>query len=90
MTATHDRMDEQRSRWIDRLARTRLVLAVSAVVFAVLWVVGALTVVPALVGFLVIAIAAARHAQCRSPSLTLRRKRRRERSARERGKQVRP
>jgi two-component system, OmpR family, phosphate regulon sensor histidine kinase PhoR len=58
MTATHDRMDEQRSRWIDRLARVRLVLAVSAVVFAALWIMGALTVVPALVGFLVIAIAA--------------------------------
>jgi two-component system, OmpR family, phosphate regulon sensor histidine kinase PhoR len=58
MATTHDRAEERGSRWIDRLVRTRLVLAAAAIVFAGLWVVGALTIMPALVGFLVIAIAA--------------------------------
>ena len=58
MTATHDRVEEQGSRWLDRLARARAVLAASALVFAGLWIAGALGAVPALIGFAAIAIAA--------------------------------
>jgi two-component system phosphate regulon sensor histidine kinase PhoR len=58
MTETRDRVEEQGARWLDRLARVRLVLAASALVFGGLWLIGTLDPVPALAGFVVIAIAA--------------------------------
>jgi two-component system phosphate regulon sensor histidine kinase PhoR len=58
MTETRDRVEEQGARWLDRLARARLVLAASALVFPGLWIIGTLDPVPALAGFVVIAIAA--------------------------------
>jgi len=57
MTATQDRMEAQGSRWLDRLARVRLVLATSALVFAGLWLTGTLAALPAFVAFALIAIA---------------------------------
>src|SRR5437588_8934453 len=57
MTATQDRVEAQRSRWIDRLARVRLVLATSVLVFAGLWLTGTLAALPALVALALIAIA---------------------------------
>jgi two-component system phosphate regulon sensor histidine kinase PhoR len=58
MTETRDRVEEQGARWLDRLARVRLVLVASALVFAGLWIIGTLDPGPALAGFVVIAIAA--------------------------------
>src|SRR5437764_794537 len=57
MTATQDRVEAQGSRWLDRLARVRLVLATSALVFAGLWLTGTLAALPAFVAFALIAIA---------------------------------
>jgi two-component system phosphate regulon sensor histidine kinase PhoR len=44
--------------WLDRLRRARLVLLVSAAVFAVLWETGALATTPTLAAFAIISIAA--------------------------------
>ena len=57
MTATYDSEGNRSSRWLDRLRRVRLLLAATAIVFAGLWVIGALAAVPALVGFVLIALA---------------------------------
>src|SRR5262245_26836251 len=59
MTATHDSSssDVPGSRWLQALRRVRLVLAAAAVVFAILWLTGALAAGPALAGFVVIAAA---------------------------------
>jgi two-component system, OmpR family, phosphate regulon sensor histidine kinase PhoR len=56
MTSTNDR--EQLPRWVARARRARLPLAAGAVVFAGLWVGGALAAAPALAGYALIAIAA--------------------------------
>src|SRR5437899_3582081 len=58
MSAIRDRMDEREGRWLNRLGRARLVLAAAALVFAGLWVMGALGAAPALVGFVVVAAVA--------------------------------
>ncbi len=59
MTATHDSSssDVQSSRWLQALRRVRLVIATAAIVFAGLWVTGALAPGPALAGFVLIAAA---------------------------------
>src|SRR5262249_15540858 len=57
MTATHDSSDVQGSRWLQALRRVRLVLATAAIVFAGLWMSGALAAGPALAGFVLIAAA---------------------------------
>ena len=57
MTATHDSGSLRPERWFAGLRRTRLVLAVTAVAFAVLWAVGAIAAGPALAGFALVAAA---------------------------------
>src|SRR5262245_45491204 len=59
MTATHDSSssDVQGSRWLQALRRVRLVLAIAAIVFAGLWLMGAIAAGPALAGFVLIAAA---------------------------------
>ncbi len=57
MTATHDSRRIRSSRWLHGLKRTRLVLAAAAIVFAGLWVSGAIAAIPALAGFALIAAA---------------------------------
>jgi two-component system, OmpR family, phosphate regulon sensor histidine kinase PhoR len=57
MTATHDSSDVPSSRWLQALRRVRLVIATAAIVFAVLWLTGALAAGPALAGFVLIAAA---------------------------------
>jgi two-component system, OmpR family, phosphate regulon sensor histidine kinase PhoR len=57
MTATHDSEGVRPRRWLIRLRRTRFLLAAAAIVFAGLWVVGALSWLPALIGFALIALA---------------------------------
>src|SRR5262245_63261419 len=57
MTATHDSSDVQGSRWLQALRRVRLVLATATIVFAGLWMAGALAGGPALAGFVLIAAA---------------------------------
>src|SRR5262249_28077356 len=58
MAATDDSRSRAPSRWLERLRRLRLVLATAAIVFAGLWTVGALAAAPALLGFVLIALAA--------------------------------
>ncbi len=58
MTATHDSSEIRSSRWLHGLKRTRHVLGAAAIVFAALWALGAITVAPAVVGFVLIAAAA--------------------------------
>src|SRR5204862_1555257 len=58
MAATHDSERSQASRWWSRLARLRLLLGATAVLFLVLWAGGALPVLPALAGFVLVAAAA--------------------------------
>src|SRR5689334_6206218 len=58
MTATHDSTTVRGAGWLERLRRVRLLLAAAIIVFAVLWLGGALAGVPALVGFALIAAAA--------------------------------
>lgn len=58
MSAIHDSGGVRPSRWRDRLRRVRLLLAATAIVFAGLWIVGALAAVPALAGFVLVAAAA--------------------------------
>jgi two-component system phosphate regulon sensor histidine kinase PhoR len=56
--AIHDSGGEKRpGQWLDRLRRTRLVLIVAGVVFAVLWESGALATAPTLAAFTIIAAA---------------------------------
>ena len=50
-------VDPQADRLVDRLKRARLVLIVTALVFAALWQGGALTIMPTLAGFAIIAFA---------------------------------
>jgi two-component system, OmpR family, phosphate regulon sensor histidine kinase PhoR len=59
MTATHDSSssDVQGSRWLQALRRMRVVLAVTAVVFAGLWLMGEVPAGTALAGFALIAAA---------------------------------
>jgi len=57
VTATHDSGSLRPERWFAGLRRTRLVLAVTAVAFAVLWAVGAIAAGPALAGFALVAAA---------------------------------
>jgi two-component system, OmpR family, phosphate regulon sensor histidine kinase PhoR len=57
MTATHDSSDVQGSRWLQALRRVRLVIATAAIVFAGLWMAGAIAAGPALAGFVLIAAA---------------------------------
>src|SRR5712691_2086888 len=56
MTATHDSGGIRRGRWLARLRRVRFVLAAVAIVFGVLWAAGALAAIPALFGFVLIAL----------------------------------
>src|SRR5262249_27055769 len=58
VTATHDSASLRPSRWIFALRRTRLLLIAAAVAFGVLWMLGTIAAVPALVGFAAIAAAA--------------------------------
>jgi two-component system, OmpR family, phosphate regulon sensor histidine kinase PhoR len=58
MTATHDSERSRSSRWRSRLVRLRVLLAATAVLFLVLWAGGALTALPALAGFVLVAAAA--------------------------------
>jgi two-component system, OmpR family, phosphate regulon sensor histidine kinase PhoR len=58
MTATHDIGDVRLSRWLNGLRRTRFVLATAAIVFAGLWMFGAIGAEPAFIGFALIAAAA--------------------------------
>jgi len=58
VTATHDSASLRPSRWIFALRRTRLVLIAAAVALGVLWMLGTIAAVPALVGFAAIAAAA--------------------------------
>src|SRR5499426_4372679 len=57
MTATHDSGATRPARWLHGLKRTRLVLAVAAVAFGGLWLLGAIAAGPALAGFALIAAA---------------------------------
>ena len=57
MTMTHHSEGIRPGRWLLRLKRTRFLLAATAVVFAVLWAVGALSALPAAIGFALIALA---------------------------------
>src|SRR5262245_1991186 len=57
VTATHDSGSLRPERWFAGLRRTRLVLVVTAVTFAVLWAVGAIAAGPALAGFALVAAA---------------------------------
>src|SRR5262245_40452504 len=59
MTATHDSSssDVHGSRWLQALRRVRLVIAAVAIVFATLWMAGAIAAGPALAGFVLIAAA---------------------------------
>ena len=56
MTVIHDsvRVD----RWVERFRRMRLVLAATAIAFAGLWLFGATAALPALAGFVLVALAA--------------------------------
>jgi two-component system, OmpR family, phosphate regulon sensor histidine kinase PhoR len=56
MTATHDSV--RVGRWVERFRRMRLVLAATAIAFAGLWVLGAAAPLPALAGFVLVAVAA--------------------------------
>src|SRR5262245_31633917 len=58
MTATHDIGEVRLGRWLHGLKRTRFVLATAAIVFAGLWVFGAIGAEPAFIGFVLIAVAA--------------------------------
>src|SRR5262249_4581147 len=58
VTATHDSASLRPSRWIFALSRTGLVLVAAAVALGVLWMLGTIAAVPALVGFAAIAAAA--------------------------------
>ncbi len=58
MTATHGSRGPQIHRWLVQLGSMRLLLAATAGVFGGLWVSGALAAVPALAGFMLIALSA--------------------------------
>ena len=58
MTATHDSAGSRSRGWLLHLSRMRLVLAVAALVLAGLWAIGAVAVLTAAIGFLLIALAA--------------------------------
>src|SRR5262247_2750808 len=57
MTATHDSGATRPARWLHGLKRTRFVLAVAALAFGALWLLGAIAAGPALAGFALIAAA---------------------------------
>jgi two-component system, OmpR family, phosphate regulon sensor histidine kinase PhoR len=56
MTVIHDSV--RVGRWVERFRRMRLVLAATAVAFAGLWLFGATAALPALAGFVLVALAA--------------------------------
>ena len=58
MTATHDSESGRPARWLARLRRVRSLLAAAVIVFAGLWITGALAALPALAGFVLITAAA--------------------------------
>jgi two-component system phosphate regulon sensor histidine kinase PhoR len=56
MTVIHDSV--RVGRWVERFRRMRLVLAATAIAFAGLWLFGAIAALPALAGFVLVALAA--------------------------------
>jgi two-component system phosphate regulon sensor histidine kinase PhoR len=56
MTVIHDSV--RVGRWVERFRRMRLVLAATAIAFAGLWLFGATAALPALAGFVLVALAA--------------------------------
>jgi two-component system phosphate regulon sensor histidine kinase PhoR len=58
MTTTHDSESVRSARWLERLRRMRLLLATAIILFAGLWTTGELPGLPALAGFVLIALAA--------------------------------
>src|SRR5262249_47138799 len=56
-TAPHDGGATRPARWLHGLKRTRFVLAVAALAFGALWLLGAIAAGPALAGFALIAAA---------------------------------
>ena len=58
MTASHDSESVRPARWLARLRRVRSLLAAAVIVFAGLWITGALAALPALAGFVLITAAA--------------------------------
>jgi two-component system phosphate regulon sensor histidine kinase PhoR len=58
MTASHDSESVRPARWLARLRRVRSLLAAAVIVFAGLWITGALAALPAFAAFVLIVAAA--------------------------------